>query len=107
MSNYTIPKLSHLQFAVLEVLLRVRDGKKTTMIGEEVRIALGKVGIDRKGPAFFQLMRRLEAAKLVESDYRIHLKRGDEIKKRHYEITDEGIRALNETRQFYDGRTNA
>ena len=57
------PKLSNLQFLVLGAL---RSGPRT---GREIRTELERFDVNKSGPAFYQLMSRLEASGLVSGDY--------------------------------------
>ena len=58
-----IPELSHLQILVLECLgTQKRPGR-------ELRQLLTQSGTKKSGPAFYQLMARLEEAGLVEGEY--------------------------------------
>ena len=98
-SNKNLPELSHLQFAVLEVLGAAQ------MSGKDLRTGLGELGINKSGPAFYQMMARLEDAKCVEGSYSQEIIEGQIIKERRYRITGNGIRALNQTKSFYHGRT--
>src|SRR6266480_7286787 len=93
-----IPRLSHLQFAVLEVL---GPAKKR---GKDLRTSLSELGIRKSGPAFYQMMARLEEAKFVEGWYEQKIIEGQIIKERHYRITGNGIKAFNETQKFYQSR---
>ncbi len=56
----SLPELSHLQFAVLEVLGAAQ------MSGKDLRTGLSELGLKKSGPAFYQMMARLEEAKFVE-----------------------------------------
>ena len=94
-----LPELSHLQFAVLEVLGAAQ------ISGKDLRTGLSELGIKKSGPAFYQMMARLENAKFVEGWYIQEVIDGQIIKERQYKITASGIRALNRTKQFYEGRT--
>jgi DNA-binding PadR family transcriptional regulator len=94
-----LPELSHLQFAVLDVI-----GADATS-GKDLRKSLGELGINKSGPAFYQMMARLEESKFVEGWYNQEIIEGQIIKERQYRITGNGIRALNRTKQFYHGRT--
>lgn len=95
----TLPELSHLQFAVLEVL------GTAEMSGKDLRIGLGGLGLKKSGPAFYQMMARLEEAKFVDGWYNQQIIDGQIIKERQYKITGHGIRALNQAKRFYHGRT--
>jgi hypothetical protein len=98
-NNNEVPELSHLQFAVLEVLGAAQ------MSGKDLRAGLGELGIKKSGPAFYQMMARLEEAKFAEGWYAQQIIDGQIIKERQYKITGNGIRALNQTKTFYRGKT--
>jgi DNA-binding PadR family transcriptional regulator len=90
-----LPELSHLQFAVLEVLgTEVGSGK-------DLRKRLSERGIKKSGPSFYQMMARLEDAKFVEGWYKQEIIEGQIIKERQYRILADGIRALKRTKQYY------
>ena len=89
------PELSHLQIAVLDAL-----GAKE-LSGRELREALKKSKIVKSGPAFYQLMSRLEDAKYVKGRYEEKLVEGQRIKERHYTLTGEGEKALRGAMRFY------
>ena len=99
MSNDPLPELSHLQFALLDVL------GTASMSGKSVRAELAAIGIRKSGPAFYQAMSRLEEAKLVEGWYSQQIIEGQIIKERQYRMTGNGARALNEAKRFYMART--
>jgi DNA-binding PadR family transcriptional regulator len=90
-----IPDLSHLQMLVLESL----GPQKRS--GRDLRQRLAQSGIKRSGPAFYQLMARLEEAGLVEGEYSQKIVEGQIIKERWYRVTGEGARAARHTRDFY------
>ena len=90
-----IPRLSHLQFLVVG-LLRGR-----TLPGREIRDQLKLFGVRKSGPAFYQLMSRLEDAGLVEGSYHQEIIDGQIIRERHYRITADGTRAWEGSRDFY------
>jgi DNA-binding PadR family transcriptional regulator len=95
-----LPELTHLQFAILDLLVA------GTQSGKNVRKALKSVfDISKSGPAFYQMMARLEEAKFVEGRYEQEVIDGQIIKERNYKITGPGIRALNGTKSFYRSRT--
>src|SRR6266480_570479 len=96
-----LPTLTHLQFAVLDEIGAAK------MSGRELRARLKKNRrINKSGPAFYQLMSRLEEAKYVEGWYDQKIIEGQLIKQRHYRMLGDGIRALNDTRKFYEQRTD-
>ena len=90
-----IPRLSHLQFLVIGIL----RGK--TLAGREVRKSLEQFGVRKGGPAFYQLMARLEDAGLVEGEYHQEVVEGQIIRERQYRITAEGSRSWDQSREFY------
>ena len=95
MSRRRIPDVTHLQFLVLGML---RAGERP---GRFVRRALARHGIARTGPAFYQMMARLEDAGLVSGEYDQKIVDGQIIKERRYTLTPEGDAAWTSTRAFY------
>jgi DNA-binding PadR family transcriptional regulator len=96
MSKPHLPDLTHLQFLVLGVL------RADEQPGRAVRDALSGYGIRRTGPAFYQLMARLEKDGLVSGWYE-QVTVGDQaVTERRYRITADGKRRWNEARAFYD-----
>ena len=91
-----LPELSHLQFAVLGLMLQQPRS------GSEVRDALKQFRVRQSGPAFYQMMSRMEKTGLVEGWYERQMVEGQAIKERHYRITAEGKRAWRESRRFYE-----
>ena len=95
MSRGRIPEITHLQFLVLGML---RGGERT---GRLVRRTLKRHGIERSGPAFYQMMARLEDADLVAGDYDQKIIDAQIIKERRYALTPAGEAAWKKTRDFY------
>jgi DNA-binding PadR family transcriptional regulator len=95
MSRRRIPDITHLQFLVLGML---RAGERP---GRLVRRALARHGIARTGPAFYQMMARLEDAGLVRGEYDQKIVAGQIIKERRYMLTPRGDAAWTSTRAFY------
>jgi DNA-binding PadR family transcriptional regulator len=96
MPKPSLPVLTHLQFLVLGVL------KADPQPGRTLRKALGVYGIQRTGPAFYQLMARMEKDRLVDGWYE-QLTVGDQlVTERHYRITADGARRWNDARAFYE-----
>lgn len=96
MSKPQLPVLTHLQFLVLGVL------RGDEQPGRTVRDALGAYGIRRTGPAFYQLMARLEKDGLVDGWYE-QITVGDQaVTERRYRITAEGKKRWNDARAFYE-----
>lgn len=90
-----VPTVTHLQFAIMATL---KDGERT---GLAVRDELKRVGISKSGPGFYQVMARLEDAKLVTGRYEHSVLDGQPIKERVYELTGAGQRVLTEVATFY------
>ena len=95
MSRQRIPDITHLQFLVLGML---RGGERP---GRTVRRSLVRHGIARTGPAFYQMMARLEDAGLVTGAYDQKIVEGQIIKERRYALTPRGDAAWTSTRAFY------
>lgn len=96
MSPRSIPDITHLQFVVLGIL---RGGARA---GRVVRKGLARHGVRRTGPAFYQMMARLEDARLVTGEYDSRIVGGQIIKERRYALTAAGEAAWSSTRDFYD-----
>ena len=91
-----LPDLTHLQFLVLGVL------RSAEQSGRTLRDALAEYGIRRTGPAFYQLMARLEKEALVDGWYE-QITVGDQlVTERRYRITGDGKKRWNEARAFYE-----
>jgi DNA-binding PadR family transcriptional regulator len=90
-----IPDLSHLQFLVLGGL---HGGELT---GRAIREALKRYRVRQSGPAFYQMMARLEKSGLVKGWYTQDVVDGQIIKERCYRIAAAGERAWRESRRFY------
>jgi DNA-binding PadR family transcriptional regulator len=101
MSPTRIPDITHLQFLVLGIL-RGRERR-----GRFVRRALARHGVRRSGPAFYQMMARLEDAGLVTGAYDQKIVEGQIIKERRYSLTDRGESAWITTRAFYTDAIDA
>jgi DNA-binding PadR family transcriptional regulator len=91
----SVPELSHLQIAVLNAL-----GPKE-LSGRELREALKTAKISKSGPAFYQIMARLEDAKFVNGRYEEKVVEGQRIRERRYNLTGEGANALRNAVSFY------
>ena len=90
-----LPQLSHLQFLVVGIVM---GAKKS---GREVRAEMAKQRVKKSGPAFYQLMSRLEDAKMVKGSYVEKVVDGQRIKERFYKATGTGATAWESTMQFY------
>lgn len=91
-----LPDLSHLQFIVLGQLL----GGETS--GRSIRETLRRFRVRQSGPAFYQMMARMEKAGLAEGWYTQDVIDGQLIKERTYRITESGAAAWRACRAFYE-----
>ncbi len=91
----SLPELSHLQVLVLESLGTAK------MRGRDLRAELLSRGEKKSGPAFYQLMARLEDSGFVKGEYSQKVVDGQIIKERSYRLTALGERALQSTYDFY------
>ncbi|MEL6109859.1 MAG: hypothetical protein AAFU85_27940 [Planctomycetota bacterium] len=90
-----LPKITHLQFAVLSALLE-RD-----MYGKELRAHLKKKGCPKSLASFYQLMARLEDSSFVRGEYEEVVIDGQMIRQRKYTLIGEGRRVVQEAVLFY------
>ena len=90
-----VPRLSHLQFLVVGIL------RRQSVPGREVRERLKAFGVKKSGPAFYQLMARLEDSGLVEGTYHQEIVDSQIIRERHYTLTADGSRSWEGSRDFY------
>ena len=90
-----LPDISHLQYLLLTALL---DGERT---GRTLRAVLEGQGQRKSLPAFYQLMARMEDAKLVAGRYEQKVVEGQLIKERVYTATGAGVAAADQVRDFY------
>ena len=93
-----LPAVTHLQFVVLEALA------ESEQAGRELRALLAAHAVKSSGPAFYQMMARLEQAQLVEGEYMQKTLAGQLVKERRYRLTRSGRRAVQDTRAFYAER---
>lgn len=91
----SLPKLSHLQAAVLDAL-----GSRE-ISGRQLRAILKSRNIKKSGPAFYQLMARLEDSEFVEGFYEDKIIEGQRIRERRYRLKGEGVSALQNLQRFY------
>jgi DNA-binding PadR family transcriptional regulator len=96
-----LPAITHLQFLVLDALAGEEHAGRT------LRERLADYGVRNSGPAFYQMMSRLEEAGFVEGWYEQTVVEGQNLKERRYRLTRDGKRALEETRNFYLHRAAA
>ena len=91
----SLPDLTALQFLILQHLLH------EPMSGRALREELAGDGEKKTGPAFYQLMARMEDAGYVKGWYEQKIVEGQIIRERRYEITPTGVSAWETTRAFY------
>ena len=96
MSKPQLPALTHMQFLVLGVL------RNEELPGRALREVLTGYGIRRTGPAFYQLMARLEKDRLVDGWYEQTTVGDQAVTERRYRISADGKRRWNEARAFYE-----
>ena len=90
-----LPTLTHLQFLVIGLLL------ETPSSGRDLRSRLRAHGARKSGPAFYQLMARLEESGVVDGRYEQVIVDGQPVRERHYRVAPAGKRAWHATREFY------
>ena len=91
----SLPGLTHLQFLVVSQLL---GGE---MAGRGLRSQLSERGVRKSGPAFYQLMSRMEEAGLVTGWYQQQIVDSQIIRERHYKLRAAGRKAWQRSRDFY------
>lgn len=89
-----LPTITNLQFVVL---CELTVGEKA---GHVIRAALAKEKIKKSGPSFYQLMARLEKAKLVKGWYEKKTIKNQVIRERRYKITSKGRSAVRSFKAF-------
>jgi len=90
-----LPEITHLQYLVLALLL---DGEQS---GKALREKMAEHGVKKGGPAFYQMMGRLEDGRYVHGSYDQKVIDGQIIKERRYRIMVNGVKACEEVREFY------
>jgi DNA-binding PadR family transcriptional regulator len=97
MHDRELPRLTHLQFLVLGILL---SGEQS---GRIIRQAIEEYGIRRSAPAFYQMMARLERDGMVEGWYEQVKVRDQAVTERRYRATAVGTRMWEGSYSFYNG----
>ena len=90
-----IPETTHRQFLVLNAL---QDGECP---GRHLRHLLRQAGVRQTGPAFYQMMARMEDTGMVRGHYVRKDVAGQMIKERRYLLAESGLQAWRRTRDFY------
>jgi len=92
-----IPDLTHLQALVIQLLV---DADRR---GRDLRDDLRREGVKMSGPAFYELMARIEERKLVAGRYVVKVVDGHTIKERWYHMEKRGLKALARCATFMPG----
>ena len=92
-----IPPGTHLQFLLLDTLVRNPKGISATCIRDVLRAH----DEDRKGPKFYQLMRRLKVAGYLVSWSKSYDVAGGTVHRTFYRITPAGSAMWQATIDFY------
>lgn len=87
-------RLTNLQFVVLGAL---RGGAHT---GRQIRDRLAEFGLRKSGPAFYQMMSRLEEAGLIDGWYTQEIIGGQIIRERNYRLQASGESSWERERDF-------
>ena len=98
----TLPTITHLQFLVLDLLTKTRDGLSAQLLKDSV----SGVSPDYGGPKFYQLMGRLAEVGLVEITSRDIAVAGGTVTRSFYQATPVGVAAWRVTTEFYTSRQN-
>jgi DNA-binding PadR family transcriptional regulator len=96
MQKNNLPDITHLQFLVLGVLLNAEQPGRT------IRETIARFGVRRNGPAFYQMMARLEREDLVEGWYEQIAVGDQKVTERRYRIRPAGAKLWEQTRSFYE-----
>jgi DNA-binding MarR family transcriptional regulator len=91
----TLPRLTHLQFLVLNAL------ERANIPGRDVRAQLREAGVRQSGPADYQMMAGLEDKGYVAGRYEQQVVDGQIFRERHYKILASGRKVWTDTRDFY------
>jgi DNA-binding PadR family transcriptional regulator len=91
-----LPPITHLQYLVLGIL---QAGERP---GRVIRDVVAGYGVRQSGPAFYQMMARLEREGLIDGRYE-QISAGDQmVKERRYKLRPAGSKLWAETRGFYE-----
>lgn len=91
-----LPTVPHLQILILDILFSTEQ-----VSGEEIRNELDAYGEKREGPAFYQLMARMEKSGLIQGQYKAFKWNKRVYREAFYSITDDGRKAYQTTWKFY------
>lgn len=90
-----LPKISHLQYAVLTIL------SKGECSGEHVRVRLANIGWNCTKPAFYQLIERMERDNLIYCYKLSSMKKGVVVTDGVYQTTTYGRDERLAAKSFY------
>lgn len=85
-------RISRAQSEVLKVLSS--ENLKAEQSGRDLKSHLAQQGHNKSGPAFYQMMARLEDRGLVQSESFEEWLEGYKVKRKKYVITPDGVSAL-------------
>ena len=94
------PELTPMQELILGII------GTTESKGRFLREELAKQNVNKSGPAFYQMMSRLEESGFVEGWYEQKIIEGQIIKERTYKMTGKGHHALAATLEYYRHRVS-
>lgn len=95
-----LPTITHLQFLVLDIVLESSSG----ISSQQVQELLALNGQEQRGPKFYQLMKRLEQAGIIESWPQQFDVAGSSVSRTFYKGTKKGKIAWRITLEFYKYR---
>lgn len=93
---HELPAITHLQFLVLGVLL---SGEES---GRAIREVIASYGLRRSGPAFYQMMARMERDGIVQGSYERIIVGDQAVTERRYRITAAGSKQWKKAYAFYE-----
>jgi hypothetical protein len=95
--HVVIPAITHLQFLALDLLTRKPDG----LSAQQLNVGLAEFAPEYRGPKFYQLMKRLVEAGLVEAWSQPFDVGGTTVSRTFYRIATPGTAAWRITTEFY------
>ncbi|MDQ6704916.1 MAG: helix-turn-helix transcriptional regulator [Acidobacteriota bacterium] len=96
MHGRELPAITHLQFLVLGVLLAGEES------GRAIREVIASYGLRRSGPAFYQMMARMERDGIVQGSYEQIIVGDQAVTERRYRITPAGAQQWKKACAFYE-----
>ena len=89
------PEMSYLQILIIE---GIGGGR---VAGRQIREHLKQNGVSKTGPAFYELMSRLENSGFVQGEIEQKVIDGQDVTERFYRVTSKGANAALETVGFF------